>query len=230
MTDTRWERLAAAGGFISVVLSLAYILLSPGVDALAPGGYSEVASVYAKNREGALFWNFIGTLSFFFFLFFLGALYNVLRRAEGGTGWLSLVAFSGGLAQIAIHSVETLAAYTLAWHVAQEGNLAVVQALFDLGDLAVYYWAIPVAAMLTATSIITVRTLVFPRWLGWVGFVIAMGWLVTAAGVVNPHQGPLLAIGVIALIGFELVWMPATSFFLMRHAGATPSAARASLE
>ncbi len=76
----------------------------------------------------------------------------------------SLVAFSGGLAQIAIHSVETLAAYTLAWHVAQEGNLAVVQALFDLQNLAVYYWAIPVAAMLTVTSIITVRTLVFPHW------------------------------------------------------------------
>ena len=230
MTDTRWERLAAAGGFISVVLSLAYIFLSPGVDALAPA--SEVASVYTKNREGALFWNFIGTLSFFFFLFFLGALYNVLRRAEGGTGWLSLVAFSGGLAQIAIHSVETLAAYTLAWHVAEDGNLAVIQALFDLQNLAVYYWAIPVAAMLTATSIITVRTLVFPRWLGWVGFVIAMGWLVAAAGVVDPHQGgPLTAIGeLIALIGFELVWMPATSFFLMRRAGATPSGAEASLE
>jgi hypothetical protein len=42
MTDTRWERLAAAGGFISVVLSLAYIFLSPGVDALASA--SEVAS------------------------------------------------------------------------------------------------------------------------------------------------------------------------------------------
>ena len=158
MTDTRLERLAAAGGFISVVLSLAYIFLSPGVDALAPA--SEVASVYAKNREAALFWNFIGTLSFFFFLFFLGALYNVLRRAEGGTGWLSLVAFSGGLGMIAIHSVETLAAYTLAWHVAQEGNLAVVQALFDLQNLAVYFWAILFAGMLTATSIITVRTLI----------------------------------------------------------------------
>jgi hypothetical protein len=115
-----------------------------------------------------------------------------------------------------------LPAYTLAWRVAQEGNLAVVQALFDLQNLAVYYWAMPVAAMLTATSLITVRTLVFPRWLGWIGFVIAMGWLVAAAGVVNPHQGgPLTNIGeLIALIGFELVWMPATSLFLMRRAGA----------
>ena len=127
MSNFRLERFAAAAGLIFVVMGLAYIFLSPSMDPLAPA--SEVARIYTKNSADALFWNFVGTLAFFFFLFFLGALYNVLRQAEGGTGWLSLIAFGSGLGMLAIHSVETLSAYTLAWHVAQQGDLAVVQAL-----------------------------------------------------------------------------------------------------
>ncbi len=77
MSNSRLERFAAAAGLIFVVMGLAYIFLSPSMDPLAPA--VEVASVYTKNSAGALLWNFVGTLAFFFFLFFLGALYNVLR-------------------------------------------------------------------------------------------------------------------------------------------------------
>jgi hypothetical protein len=205
-----------------VVMGLVYLFLSPSMDPLAPA--VEVASVYTKNSAGALLWNFVGTLGFFFFLFFLGALYNVLRQAEGGTGWLSLIAFGSGLGMLAIHSVETLSAYTLAWHVAQQADLAVVQALFDLQNLAVYFWAIPMAAMLTATSIITFKTGVFPKWLGWFGLLVALGWLVDAAGIVAPQQGPLSLIGgLIGVVGTELVWIPATSLLLIRSAKETSS-------
>jgi hypothetical protein len=69
-----------------------------------------VAPTSPKHRTSALFWNEIGALSFFLYLFFLGALYNRLRRAEGGTGWLSLLAFAGGLGFVAVHAVETLTA------------------------------------------------------------------------------------------------------------------------
>ena len=220
MSNSRLERLAAAAGLFSVVLGLSYIFLSPSMDPLASA--AEVARVYTQNSEGALFWNFVGTLAFFFFLFFLGALYNALRQAEGGTGWLSLIAFGSGLGVLAVHSVETLSAYTLAWHVAQQGDLGVVQALFDLQNLAVYFWAIPMAGMLTAASIVTLRTGVFPKWLGWFGLVVALGWLVDAVGIVTPQQGPLSLIGgLIGILGTELVWTPATSLFLIQKAKET---------
>jgi uncharacterized protein DUF4386 len=222
MSNSRLERFAAAAGLIFVVMGLAYVFLSPSMDPLAPA--AEVATVYTKNSAGALLWNFVGTLAFFFFLFFLGALYNVLCQAEGGTGWLSLIAFGSGLGMLAIHSVETLSAYTLAWHVAQQADLAVVQALFDLQNLAVYFWAIPMAAMLTATSIITLKTGVFPKWLGWFGLLVALGWLVDSAGIVTPQQGPLSLIGgLIGIVGTELVWIPATSLLLIRSAKETSS-------
>jgi uncharacterized protein DUF4386 len=134
-----------------------------------------------------------------------------------------LIAFGSGLGMLAIHSVETLSAYTLAWHVAQQGDLAVVQALFDLQNLAVYFWAIPMAGMLAATSIITIRTGVFPKWLGWVGLLIALGWLVDASGIVAPQQGPLSLIGgLIGIVGSELIWIPATSLLLIRSTKESP--------
>ena len=106
---------------------------------------------------------------------------------------------------------------------AQQGDLAVVQALFDLQNLAVYFWAIPMAGMLAATSIITIRTGVFPKWLGWVGLLIALGWLVDASGIVAPQQGPLSLIGgLIGIVGTELIWIPATSLLLIRSTKESP--------
>lgn len=98
MNSSRLERLAASAGLLFVVMRLSYLFLSPSMEPLASP--AELARVYTQKSEVALFWNFIGTLGFFFFLFFLGALYNALRQAEGGTGWLSLVAFGGGLGML----------------------------------------------------------------------------------------------------------------------------------
>src|SRR5690349_16710880 len=83
MNNSRLEGLAASAGLLFVVMRLSYLFLSPSMEPLASP--AELARVYTQN-EGALFLNFIGTLGFFFFLFFLGARYNALRQAKGGTG------------------------------------------------------------------------------------------------------------------------------------------------
>lgn len=90
----RLEQAAALCGAVFVLLALLYIALSPQVDPTASP--RTVARAYTEQRTAALFWNEIFVLSNFFYLFFLGALYNRLRRAESGTGWLALIAFTGG--------------------------------------------------------------------------------------------------------------------------------------
>src|SRR5262249_17735302 len=103
MHTKRLEQIGASAGLVFLLLALAYIFLSPQMEPTA--GPSEVAKVYTDQQFGALFWNWVGSLAFFCYLFFLGALYSVLRRAERGTGWLSLIAFSGGALFIAIHGL-----------------------------------------------------------------------------------------------------------------------------
>lgn len=217
MNDTRSGGPSAAAGLVFALLQLAYIAFSLGVQPDTPIG--EVASLYAQNRTSALLWNFVGALSFFFFLFFLGALWSALRRAEGDTGFLAMVALGAGLVVVAVHSLETVSAYTLAWHVAGEGNLAAVRVLFDLQNLVVYYYSIPLAAMLLATSIATLRTRVLPVWTAWVGIANGVLWLVAAVGVVDPQHGPLVVVALVALALLLLLWTPAVSIALMRRAG-----------
>jgi hypothetical protein len=197
-------------------MTMTYIVMPPH-----GGSYpytAEVINEMARDREGILFKNLLGTLSFFFFLFFLGSLYNTLRKAEGGTGWLSLLALGGGLVLTAVHSLETVVSYAVAWHVASEGNVAVVTALRDIEDLVAYYSAVPLAVMLVAASIVVYRTQVLPRWIAWLGFMAGVVWLVGAAGVLDPQNGPLTAVGFGGgIVLYVLLWIPATSIALMRQ-------------
>lgn len=215
MSNRQLERIAAAAGIVGAMMTVAYVIMPPNLDTTSSA--SQVIEVVNAHREGILVKNLVGTLSFFPFLFFLGSLYSVLRRAEGDTGWLSLLAFGGGLALTAIHAIESVLAYALAWHVGKDANTAVVQALSDIQNLVAYFYAVPLAVMLLATSLVAWRTRVFPRWIAWLGFAAAAIWLVGAIGVVDPQHGPLTAIGFGGgLVLFFLVWLPATSVAIMR--------------
>jgi len=177
---------------------------------------SQAIATLAGDREAYLFKNLLGTLSFFFFLFFLGSLYSTLRRAEGGSGWLSILALGGGFVFTAVHSIESVVSYALGWHVALAGNIAVVTALEDIENLVAYYYAVPLAVMLVATSIVAYQTRVLPRWIAWVGFVAGAAWLVGAVGVLDPQNGPLTLIGFGGGLLLFFLWTFATSIALVR--------------
>jgi hypothetical protein len=213
----RLEQAAAFCGAVFVLLALLYITLSPHVDPTASP--RKVARAYTDHRTAALFWNESFALSNFFYLFFLGALYNRLRRAESGTGWLALIAFTGGLGLVLTHVVETLSAQVLAWHVAPDavssGDLSSVRVLFDLNSLTVYYDAIPNIAGIMAVAILTLRTGVFPRWLGWLGIAMAAAGLVMALGITRPQQGALTLVPEnVYAIAWLFIYIPALVYFL----------------
>lgn len=218
MNDRGLERLAAGAGIAATLLSVTYVLMPPHV-----GGYPYTRSVIAdiaRNHEGILVSNLLGTLSFFFFLFFLGSLYSTLRRAEGDTGWLSALALGGGLVVTAVHSLESVASYALAWHVARDGNPAAVTLLGDLGDLVAYFYAIPLAVMFVAASLVAYRTRALPRWLAWAGFLAGAIWLIGGVGVLDPQNGPLTAVGFGGGLLLFWFWIAATSITLLRRSGA----------
>ena len=214
MTSRSLERLAAGGGIIGALLVIIYVFMPPH-DPSYPYTSQAIATL-AGDREAYLFKNLLGTLSFFFFLFFLGSLYSTLRRAEGGSGWLSILALGGGFVFTAVHSIESVVSYALGWHVALAGNIAVVTALEDIENLVAYYYAVPLAVMLVATSIVAYQTRVLPRWIAWVGFVAGAAWLVGAVGVLDPQNGPLTLIGFGGGLLLFFLWTFATSIALVR--------------
>lgn len=223
MATLRLERIAAAAGLVGALMAIVYVLMPPH-----DPGYPYTPQVIhdlAAHRHADLLKNLLGTLAFFFFLIFLGSLYSTLRRAEGGTGWISALALGGGLIFVAVHSLESVTSYALDWHVAVQGNAATITALEDISSTVAYYYAVPLALMLFAASTAAYATRVLPRWIAWVGFVAGTVWLIGAVGVLDPQNGPLTAIGFGGgLVLFELVWIPATSIALMRSAPTSESA------
>lgn len=109
------ERLAPLTGIAVPLLGLAGLIVlegpadRPEVD-VAPSAFVR----YFGERDTVVLGSFLLMLSAVFFLWYLGSLRAVLRRAEGGVGRLSSVAYGGGLAtailMLALPSVSVLGA------------------------------------------------------------------------------------------------------------------------
>jgi hypothetical protein len=133
---------------------------------------------HTTNLIGAYFW-VLGALSF---LLFLVRLRNELRRAEGGQGTLSNLAFGAGVAFSAVWlgSAAAYAAlpYSIALRGAQVTDIDLVRVLPAMGRLALLLGGgFSGALVLLAAAVVIFRTAVFPRWLAWLGIIASIALL-----------------------------------------------------
>ena len=109
-------------------------------------------------------------LGLLLFIPFLGYLWSVLRDAEGPGGWLATTAFGAGLVDVTI----------------KLGSIAPGEAANDFGDATPIHKALedmnnvtfiatmlPLGVLMAAVALITLKTRVLPRWLGWLAAVTA---------------------------------------------------------
>ena len=167
--ESKWERLAAGSGFIFVALFIA-ALFDPVVD---PAG-DEAAVVAAQlldNPGQAWLAVYGGGLAALALVWFVGTLRSTLRRAEGGTGRLSAVAFGGGVmagAALLTSSAFLAAAVSLADYGDDPAGARLAASFSEHLFFAANYG---MALLVGATFVVALRHGVIPRWLAWVGAV-----------------------------------------------------------
>ena len=192
-----WQRLGAASGIVYVVLLI-------GGNSI---GGPDIQIVF-----------FMEILAFLFFLFFLGNLWSALRRAEGGSGWLSATAFGAGLMSVTIKVASAAPVLAARW--AGDGlDPQLARTLQDINNASFYLSFFPLAILLAAFAIVAIRFgAPLPRWLGWISAVVAVALLVDGmAGTLYPRDfGPSFLL--------FLLWTLAASIVLMRRAGVSHSA------
>jgi hypothetical protein len=195
MSDRLWQRLGAACGIVYVVL-------------LIGGGSIE------GNTFGIAF--FVEILAFLAFLFFLGNLWSALRRAEGGSGWLSATAFGAGLMSVTI-KVASAAPVLAARYRAGDGlDPQVARTLQDINDASFYLSFFPLAVLLAAFAIVAIRSGALPKWLGWIAAALGLVFIVGGmSGSVDLHS----EWAGLPMILFTF-WVIAASVVLIRRAGA----------
>lgn len=200
-------RFGGISGILFVVLVIPlYIVGTPD----APSNLAEAEEVvryFAGNASGFLIFNGVFAIfCLFFFLWFLGILRGVLRGAEGEGGLLSSVALAGGLIYAALVSVGwvTEIAYPAAetrfvnFEAAQLGFLTLVLAAWS------YVFAnAGMSVLVSAASLIILRTGILPRWLALFGLVAAL--LALLAFLIPPYGGMLALLWVVVLSALMLV-------------------------
>ncbi len=207
MNESRWERYGAASGFVMVALGTAATLFER-----APVS----AADFTANRSALVTQSMLFLAGAAVSLWFLGSLRSYLVRAEGGTGRVSTVAFGAGVAWATLNMLAQAFQVGAANDPGGETPTALLKtmsAVFTIANL-------PLAVMLVAVAVVSLRYHAFPAWLGWLSAVAAgaqtLLWLSTAV-----QGGPLASDSLLSfmLYPFFLIWLVPATVIMIRSLG-----------
>jgi len=215
-----WERVGAATGIAFVIFLLASFVVIPEAPPAISDPLGDIKSFYVDHSGNIQASAFLTGMAAFFFLWFLGSLTAALRRAESEGSRLATIAFGAGVITLAFPVMAAAVNTTLATRIAAESDQAVIRALYEVQAFAGAFTAFPLAALVGATSLVSLRTGLFPRWLSWGGYALTPGWLIAGTAVFTEHGffSPTGAFGLIVL-ALWLAWVLSLSILLTRRAG-----------
>jgi len=219
----RWERLALASGIFFVAAQIAtlafnvafFLTTHPPMDA-SP---QETARGFAEHATMVSIGTYLYVLHLPFLLFFLSGLFGVLRRAEGGSGALSVSALGAGIAMVVIASMGALISSLTPTIGQLGGDGATVKAIDAMTPLALALSAFPRAVLLGAVSVVLLEGRIAPRWIGWTGLALGVISLVSTGTLLAPALFPFLAVGTLLF----LLWVLALTVALLRSGTRTGS-------
>jgi uncharacterized protein DUF4386 len=207
MTRNReWMMPLTGIAFVALFIAV-FVLLGEGQDATKKSA-EQIVKYYKDHETTQTIGSLLIGIASILLLFFAGYLRRVLRAADP-TGSLPDVAFAGAIVFAAGASVAGsihLALPDLADDVPPE----VLQAINAIDYDLFMYFPVGLGTMILASALSTIRHGAFPKWLGWVGVVLAVLFVT-----------PGFFVG---LIGCPL-WILIASVILMMRARATPPAA-----
>jgi Domain of unknown function (DUF4386) len=216
--DSKWERWSALGGILFIVLIIVSAFM-PGTPPKTSDSAAKIARFFNDNGDAIRWAAFVGAVGTIGLFWFLGGVWRVLRRAEGGDPRLTVVAVAGAIFAAVMGAVGsiTLSAIGIAG-VVGSGGASGTKFFYVLSTNLGLGTVIGIAVFLTAFSVVILRTGVFPKLLGWFGVLIAVVAVVSAAAV-SSTRDVFFNLSFVAFIGFAL-WLLIISVMMLRGTGA----------
>ena len=213
MDDSRkWERYGALGGILFVILVVVGIAIS-GSNPKATDSAAKILKYFNDNKDGIKVASFLSVLASVPILWWAGSLWARLRRAEGGQPRLALVAVLGLLLGGAGNLTQTAVGATVALELKNVGATE-AKFFFVLSQAFGSGGSIGIAVLVLATSVLALRQGAFPAWLGWVGVLDGILFLVGSYSIATTSDG----IGAFGFISFIVwaIWIIATSVIMFQ--------------
>jgi hypothetical protein len=213
METSAWQRYGAMGGFWFVVLAVVGTVAA-GAPPSTTDSAAEILEYYEDSSGGIRAGAYLGVLAMLGLLFWVGSLWSTLRRAEGGAPRLTVVAGLGAAIgatcagiSFAIQSATALRA--------DEIGAAGAKFFHVLGVTVISAGGAGIAALVLATSIISLRTKLFPAWLTGGGLLLGVLWLVAALAIATDRD----AVGAFGFVCFILwsIWIISISVMMLRE-------------
>src|SRR3990172_6092035 len=130
MDKAMWDRIAAAGGIIGVVLFIVSILIMGQPPEISDDA-ATVVDFFQDNRDQVLWGGFIQGLGVIAIIWFIGALGAAMRDA--GEGRLAAVMGIAFAITLSIGSVAALARASLAFSIAEAADPGISLAFYRMG-------------------------------------------------------------------------------------------------
>jgi hypothetical protein len=196
------DRIGAAAGIAFVVGALAGLVIH---------GYPEVGATGKKIVDWASatdptrfgFGSWIEAIAYLLLLTFAARIWSILRRAEGGGGWLSALALGGALIHVGmiLPINETYAAILKG---GKEGvDPATLAFLRDVVRFIYERSFIALGVFFAGAAAVLLRTRALPRWVGWSSALLALGLL--APNPISVGTGYVSLLWVLAVSGYLVV-------------------------
>jgi hypothetical protein len=218
--DSKWERWGGLGGILFVVLVVISAML-PGSPPKTSDSATKIANFVNDNRDAIRWASFLGALGTIALFWFLGTVWRVLRRAEGGNPRLAVMAVLGATFAAVMGAIGAITLSVMGITGVQgSGGKTLTRFFYVLSTNLGIGTVVGIAVFLGAFSAVILRTGVFPRWLGWIGALIALVAIVASAATASTRD----ALGVLGFVTFLtfMVWMLVVSVMIVRGTGSEP--------
>jgi len=195
--DSKWERYGALGGILFVVLVIVSGAVAGG-NAMTSDSPAKILKYFHDHQSGIKIGAFLSVLATVPIIWWAGSLWARLHRSGDREFRLALIAVLGLL----IGGVESK-------------FFVVLSQTFGAGGL------VGLAVLVFATSVAVFRHHAFPTWVGWLGVVDGLAFLVAGYTIATTNNG----IGGVSFGAFILwaIWLIATSVVMFRAKDAVPA-------
>jgi Domain of unknown function (DUF4386) len=226
MPNAGWERLWAGSGVACVVLFGCGLFFA---DVIAPGypalddPPAEIERYFLDNDQevrALAFFHMVAAVALLFFAAYVRAL---MRRVEPEGRGLAALALAGGVAAAAFLLLSALLFRTLAEPVVASDDAAqhaILVLSYLAGGPAI---AVPLASLIGACSLVSVRRGALPAWIGWLGAAATVFSLASASMLLGPadNNSPLFGLLLMAA-GLAFLWVLAASVAMVRRVESVP--------
>jgi hypothetical protein len=165
-----WQRLGrvtSVAGLAAVVLILVPIVVGTRPEPTFDAAAAEFLTYYqSPHTPASQFRSFVLTVGLITFVWFVGALTTLLRRAEGETSWRSAIAMGSGVLCVAL-GLSGLGNEAAVAFRAGDLDHQIARYAFDQGQPAFPNGRVALGSFAVCCGWVIASTRFLPRWLGW---------------------------------------------------------------